>query len=577
MNTETNTRPDALSCQTDTHTDTEIEAVLRQAAAELPGPRKNVPVLSGHSRQASKNRLQQPLRRVAVLLLAFLLLSSGTAAASPNLRQAVIRFFTSGTRESIPSEQLSEAVKPDHYADTDDAAGSNNSASSDNSAATNNPANDTIAEPDTAAKEKPLTAGSVTLLQNQVIDEHFTASYLSSPDYLDVIAAPSGRLLFYTSQPDSAGRTYYCVDNGTLQASTPDVHSREGSISLKNLPGVMSRSNDTDYRSIKLPEMKFTVDWQQYEDEILPLNTDSHRFDIGSTFGGSQDGKPLTDAHDGLFYANAIPQNTSWVEVHFLYDPQVTEYSYPFLFNIRTGETKDPLAGIDLSAYACITGLQFCDNQKTATAMAGQDYSSLHEISIDLASGAITETAALAAPVSDCFLSMATGSRTVFYTTGTQEHMDGYLYDAANDTTTELFQDAAWGYTWEYGFADTYVSLIGGNYAALYREPENKVYLLNLSDGSRQLLDGIPASHDVSFFWNPGYQMLSISILSEQGTSRLAFFIPGTDKAWYFDRELPDGIMEESSSWYGDYGYCIQAASEDGKQHYLYLYEYTPN
>lgn len=78
------------------------------------------------------------------------------------------------------------------------------------------------------------------------------------------------------------------------------------------------------------------------------------------------------------------------------------------------------------------------------------------------------------------------------------------------------------GYVWEYGFADTYVSMIGNHYAVYYNEPENKVYLLNLVDGNMQLLEGIPANHHTNFSWNAEFSMLRISIRTESGAERLA-------------------------------------------------------
>lgn len=533
----------------------EIEELLRQAAKALPEPQKAVPVLTGMTMRKKENHPWQSLGRVAIILLSLLLLSGGTAfAASPALRQAVIHFFTGGVTEIPPVEQLSAPEQ-----------------STEGSESAFTPEKDTADE-----ITGPVTVGDVTLLKDQVLDEHFTATYLSSPLYLDTLSTPSGNLLFYTLD-ETGYRTYYQLIDGVLQISAPETRVLEGSILLKNLPGVMNRRDgDTGYASIVLPEMTFTVDWQQYGEDILLLNSDNHRFDIGSTFGGTQNGAPLPADYDGQFFARALWGDTQWVEVVFCYDYQLTYYEYPFLFNLRAGEIRDPLAEVDLSAYSCITDLTICDDKKTALAMAGPDHDSLNQIYIDLETGEITEEVTPSAPVSGAYTEFATSDHTVFYALGTEEKADGYLYDSESGVTTELFQGAAMGYVWEYGFADTYIRMIGNHYGVYYNEPEDKVYLLNLADGSMQLLEGVPANHDTNFAWNAEFSMLRISIRTESGAERLAFFIPGTDTGWYFDRVPSDSVNEESGGWYSEYGYYIWAVSPERDQYYLYLYEYVP-
>lgn len=470
------------------------------------------------------------------------------------LRQAVIHFFTGGVTEVPPVGQLS-TTEP----------------STESSESAFTPEKDTADE-----ITAPVTVGDVTLLTDQVLDEHFTAAYLSSPLFLDMLSTPSGTLLFYTKDSETEYQTYYQLIDGVLQISAPEPHVLEGSILLSNLPGVMSRRDgDASYASIVLPEMTFTVDWQQYGEDILLLNSNDHRFDIGSTFGGTQNGAPLPADYDGQFFARALRGDTQWVEVNFCYDYQLTYYVYPFLFNLRTGETRDPLAAVDLSAYSCITDLTIRDDKKTALAMAGPDHDLLNQIYIDLETGKITEKITPSAPVSGAYTEFATSDHTVFYALGTEEKVDGYLYDSESGMTTELFHGAAMGYVWDYGFADTYVIMIGNHYAAYYNEPENKVYLLNLVDGSMHLLEGVPANHHTNFFWNAEFSMLRISIRTESGAERLAFFIPGTDTGWYFDRAVPDSVKEESGGWYSEYGYYIWAVSPERDQYYLYLYEYT--
>ena len=529
------------------HLRQDTERVLMQAAEGLPTPRKGMPVLQEREKREYAHWRQWAGRAAAVVCVCVLLGGTTVVAASPDLRQAVIEFFTGGANERIPYEKLAEKK------DTSDGGKKS--------------------KPEQSGS--PATVGSVTLLQNQVLDEHFTASYLSSPNYLDTILTPSGKNLFYTL--DHAGKKkYYQLTEGGLEEFKTKSQSRSGSIVLKKLPGIMNVDGNMHAQLLRDIKVSFTIKWQQCAKDILVENDDLHRFVIDDTIARMEDGTSLQGEHEGSMYAKGLNGDTAWVEVILLIDAQASQYQYPFLFNIRTGEVKDPVAEADLSAYDCLVDMRISDDRKTATAQAGKNHGALNQITIDFADGSIVEEKKPKVPVEDCFTSWVTGQHTVFYALGTEECMDGFLYDEEKGTTKTLFRGAAWGYGWEDGFADTYIESIGGKYAALYQEKKNEVYLLNLEDGSRQLLKGIPCSHDLAFFWNTQYSMLSITLLKETGTSRLAFFIPGTEQAWYFDRSFTKGIEEESSSWYGDDVYVIQAASKKGDMHYLYLYEYTP-
>lgn len=513
----------------------DTEQTLKQATEGLPTPKKDVPVLQTEKKWGYTHWSHWVGRAVAVVCICVLLGGSTVVAANPNLRRAAIEFFTGGTNEHVPYDKLEKSDEIDTL----------------------------------------TTVGSVTLLQNQVLDEHFTASYLSSPNYLDTMLTPSGKKLFYTM--DRTGKkAYYQIVDGGLEQFKPKIHSRSGSIVLEKLPGIMNTNGDLHAQSLRDITVSFTLKWQQCNKDILVINDDLQRFMMDDASARMADGGQVQGDHEGSLYAQGLNGDTEWVEVILLVDAQTSQYQYPFLFNIHTGAVKDPIAKVDLSAYDCLTDMRISDDGKTASAKAGKNHEALNQITIDLADGGITEEKRPEAPVEDCFTSWATGEHTVFYAVGTEECMDGFLYDNEKGTTKTLFQGAAWGYSWEDGFADTYVESIGGNYAALYQEPEDKVYLLDLKDGSKQLLKGIPCSHDLGFFWNMQYSMLSITLYTDIGTSRLAFFIPGTEQAWYFDRTLCKGIEEESSSWYGEDGYVIQAATEKGDMHYLYLYEYTP-
>lgn len=466
-----------------------------------------------------------------VIIVSFLMVGGITAfAASTSFRNTVIQFITGGAKEDTTDQLLNS--------------------------------------------KSAVTVGEVTILQNQRLDEHFTATYLSSPNYLDVLETSSGEMLFYTQDAESKERTYYQLVNGEWQTFQLDIFKTEGSVQLGKLPGVMSFGGDTSYSDIVLPEMTFTVEWQQHGEDVFMQNLSNRRFDIGSTFGGTKNGEPLEVNYDGMFGVRAFPGDNSWVQVTFSFDGQRTNYTYPFLYNVHTGEVSDPLAKVDLSAYKCIIDLTISDDKTTATAYAGENHDTLRRITIDLISGRVMDKMPQT-PVPDCYISIATSEHTVFYAVGTEEQMSGYIYNTENKETTEIFSDAAWGYIYNSGFADTYVDLIGGNYAAVYKESRNEVYLLNLVSGNMQLLEGITASHDVSFFWNNECSVLAITTSTKLGVSRLAFYIPDSESAWYFNRELSKDIDEGAVGWIGEYGYVIRAEASDGEQSYLYLYEYT--
>jgi hypothetical protein len=517
----------------------EMEKRLRNMAEALPEADfelKISPVMTDRKKKSA------PLvwaGRAAVFVLLFSIAGSVTVfAASPSFRERIIHFFTNHVTEEIPLGKVEDSE---------------------------------ITEEENEVYS-PITVGNVTLLQNRKLDEHFTASYLSSPDYMDMVWTPSGKLLFYSQNEESGQRTYYRIENGSLESVSPKTCQATGSVLLQKLPGIMENGKNLD---VNLPEMTFTAEWQQYGEEIIVINDNRRRFDIGETFGGTVDGKTMVGEYDGEFYTSAFPGDSEWIQVYFAFDAQRTDYQYPFLFNVVTGEIQDPIADADLSKYACVTELTISDDKKTATAMAGDDPDHQKEITIDLQSGSITEKQEPAAPVSDCYISFATSDHTVFYATGTDESMSGYLYDSDSDETTELFKDIAWGKMW--ANVDEAVALIGGNYAAHYNYKENKAYLLNLEDGSEMLLEGVPTDSTVNFFWNEEKTVLSISFLSVDGnTKRLAFFIPGADHAWYFDRADNENVQEIMACWYGEYGYLIQGSSQEEDEWYLFLYEYTP-
>lgn len=596
------------------HSLTDIEKKLFAAAHRLPEPTRPLPIspamkerqsLSANqaktTAQSSRRtaqpiqRTKQPLRqrlsilwnapawRAAVIALVILCVGTTTAlAASPQLRQAVIRFLTSGTVEQPPVDILesSDSYESDTVSSDDDTISSGDTAS-DNPMAQEGSVPGSGTEDMSASNEKPPVqkVGSLTLTQTTTLDSHFTATYASSSDFLSLLKTPSGTPIFCT-QPAEGVRTYYVVENGSLQELALEQRSLTASVQLQTLPGVMNHDGKTDlYKDLQLPTMDFTVFWQQYGMEVLIDNSETdYRFDIGSTFGVD-----LGWDYDGRFYSSAIPGRGDLIQVFFNLDGQQTGYHYPFLLDLTTGEVTDPLAEIDFSAYPCITDLRLADDLTHATAMAGSDHDHLHEILIDLTTGQIHSAAdseePTELPVSDCLVWFAVDEHLLFYATGSETAADGFLYDTRTQTATPLFTDAAQGYNlWDEGTFDRYFSTIGGGYL-LYHEG-NSVSLLDLHDGTWTLLEGIPVSHRVHYFFNNDFSVLSISIDDEDPdrflTERLCFLDMVTKEAWYFDRDLPQNVEETSHSWYSPYGYMITARNEETDTHYLYLYQYSP-
>lgn len=531
-----------------------IERKLLKAARQLPVPTDSVPVSplmkkmqdeqSSGLRPASRRHI--PAWQTSLLALAVLFVGSATAlAASPELRAAVVRFFSFGTVETPPAD-LQNILE------------------------TENSGTDESQETTPAVQ----TAGSLTLTETIPLDEHFSATYLSSPDFLDIVRTPSGALLFSTTAPNSEPH-YYSYKEGNLTELVLETHTLSASVDLGVLPGVMNDYGDiAPYRELHLPEMTFDLVWRQYGNDILIDHnaTDSkyHRFDIGSTYGAD-----LGNDYDGSFSYYAIPARSDVIEVCFYLDYQMTFYSYPFLLDLTTGQVSDPLAKIDLSAYDCITELTFTNDLTGVTAKAGSDHDHLRDITIRLADGTITESPAPQPPIDNSPIWFTTSDTTVFYTVGSLESgMDGYLYNIETQTTTPLFTNALYNHNaWAEEYGERFFDSLGSGYCTYYED--NAVYLLNLKDGSQTLLEGISLSDDVTFSFNPDSSLLEYSIREKGLTVRLGFIDPIKKEAWYFDRDRTKYIPETSAHWYSNYGYCIEARASTGI-HYLYLYEYTP-
>lgn len=496
-------------------------------------------------RVQQKIALQKQLRKnIKVAVLAGVLLlfgGGGTAyAAIPEFRQAVIAFFTEGTVEDIPAVEKKLTDENTQPEETNDEAG------------------------------EKVTVGGITLINQKSLDTHITANYFSSDDYLDIVTTASGRTLVYEIS-ENGDRTYYAYENHSLKQVDASVENTKGTVKLGKLPGVMADGHD-EYGDILLPEMSFEIQWMRIGQDIEVCNG-SRDFDIGSTFGGTLNGKPIDGEYDGCFYARGLSGSSEWIQVFFEFDGQRTNYAYPFLFQVQTGEVRDPIADIDLSMYSCIMDLCIDGDMQGASAQAGSNPDDLHEIRIDFQKGTVIDLQSLACPVEHPFYGFATGEHTYFYALGQQSSVDGYIYDNTTKATQQIFADCAWGYTWSKGFSDQYVALIGGNYAAYYREAENEVYLLNLVTGEKKLLEQIPASHDVSYFWNAQKSLLSITYEADGGDMMLAFFDPAQDTAYYFTRKTDENVQEYATMWNGERRYVIYAKSPDDKTNYLFVYD----
>lgn len=550
----------------------DIERDLLKAAAQLPIPTGTVPV----SPQMKKMHVNRPHNRLTrlryvpiwqmVLLIFFVFfLGSATAlAANPDLRAAVVRFFSLGTVETPPVD-LNETFESE-ISGADGAQGT--TPVSDHSSS---PSPDTNSGQDIPAVQ---TVGSLTLTRSVTLDEHFTAIYASSPDFLDVVRTPSGALLFSTSTAENAP-LYYTLEDGILTEVLLEPQTLSAKIKLNVLPGVMTyEGNSAPYKELQLPEMTFSLVWQQYGKDILinyNATESEHRFDIGSTYGVN-----LGDDYDGSFSYRAFPYNNDIVEVFFYLDSQRTEYSYPFLLSLSTGQVSDPLAEIDFSAYTCIVDLEFTEDMSQVTAMAGRDHDHLQKITVNLADGMITESTSPQPPVDNCLIWFATSDNTVFYTIGSyDEGMDGYIYNSDTQTTTTVFTNTLYNYN---AWADTsercFFNTLGGGYCVYYEE--DAIYLMSLRDGSRTLLEDILPSKNLTFFFNPDHSLLQFELHSEGKKVRLGFIAPAIGEAWYFDREPGETIHETTGFWYGKNGFCIEAQDENTDMRYLYLYEYTP-
>lgn len=564
----------------------EIEQKLKKTAGRLPKPQKPVPVLPLPESGATRTHhgfdrlcLQTvPIRRIAVIALALLGIGATTAfAASPALREAVVRLFTSGVVEEPPMDLLNPSdhseeqirQEPSESAALDESSFRESGSFRQPEKESGAPEKESGADADRTqgnAGEKVQTAGDLTLVQPVALDEHFTALYASSKNDLDLVHTPSGNWLFST-QGDSGVPVYYAMTDGRLEEVTLRKQSLTATIYPERLPGILDDAG-TSY-PLSWPAMEFTVSWQRYGGEVLLTGVEPEgRFDIGSTFGG------VTDDYDGMFGCRAFPGQTNLLQVFLYLDFQRTGYSYPFLLNLDSGEVSDPLLGIDFSAYPCITELEIADDLQTATALAGENQEALREITIDLTTGRIKEAVSLEPPVADCFTWFATGEYTLFYGVGDDSCLDGYLYDARTQNSTLLFCGAA-SYAYEDGFSERRYRLIGGGYA-VYGEGEDS-FLVDLHDGTFTHLEGVPSNGGADYFFNEDFTVLRIAVREEEtNTENMAFLIPATGEAAWFSRKGSEQVEEYESFWSGPFCYVVRARQENDERYYLYLYRYTP-
>lgn len=533
----------------------DMEKKLQQAAKLLPEPSHPLalsPVMEERGRRRLFGRI--PAVRAAVIALALLAMgSTAIFAAGPALQSALARFFSSGVTEELPIE----ALNSEERSATEDAAKALNFG-------------------ELSGNADRQTAGSLTLIQDVTLDAHITASYASSADYLTIEETPSGTPLFRTTA--AGGKTaYYSVADGRLKEMDLEPQSVTAAVQPGTLPGIMTYGGSSEgYRGLTLPRMEFDVTWRQYGADILIDEEEAGgRFDIGSTCGVD-----LGNDYDGQFFYRAFPGREDIIQVLFLLDAQQTGYQYPFLLHLKTGEVSDPLAIADLSGWDCITELSIQPDLLTAEAMAGSSHEDLRKITVDLKTGEarVEEAYAGKPPADDCVFWFSVDSDTLFYVTGTEESGDGYLYDARTETSTVLFTDAA-SAPWNTGsgLAPRRWESIGYGYLAYYAD--ETVSLFNLRDGgTKTVLEGLPISEHIDFFINAEASVLSISSHDGEsfGTSRLCLLDLKTMDAWYFDRELPEGVEEWTNYWNGEYGFVIEAKDEESGMNYVYLYQYRP-
>lgn len=537
----------------------DIEKKLRQAAELMPEPTKPLPLSpvmekkSQDEKKSPSHKLRTylwrtPAWRIAVIVVCVFTVGGTTIfAASPKLRTTIARLFSSGITETIPIKNLEseESVS-----------------ATDSTLPTNNVSGDL------SGNIIRQTVGNLTMLQDITLDSHFTASYISSPDYLTLEETPSGNPIFMTRTADGKW-IYYSVTDGNLEKIILKMHTLSAVVQPGTLPGIMSHEGNTKkYHNLTLPAMEFTVNWRQYGSDILIDYTEiEHRFDINGTY-------------DGQFTYRALAGKEDIIEVLFLLDAQQTSYQYPFLLNLKTGEVSDPLALVDLSEWSCITELSIQADLTTATAMAGSSYENLQKITIDLSSGRVlAETAPVEKPpIDNCVIWFSVGDDTIFYITGTEESGDGYLYNTQTGESTVLFTDTADYSLWSGNHSyNRYCDPIGYGYLVYY--DNDTVSLMNLKDGGKTtILEGISMSENIDFFINDEGTVLSISTLDKDSfhTNRLCLMDLKTMEAWYFDRNLPEGVEEVEHYWNGEYGYVIKAENTEKGTNYIYMYQYTP-
>lgn len=545
----------------------EIEEKLRKTAALMPEPTKAVPVspVMEKRRRAGKALFPHGLQtgiwrmsawKIAMIVLLFFIAGGTTIiAASPRLRTAIARFFSTGITETIPMDDLE---------------------SGESAPASDSPDSKEGASGELSGKTVRQTAGSLSLVQDVTLDSHFTATYVSSSDYLALEKTSSGMPLFSTR--NAKGKTsYYSVADGNLKEIHMEAHSKSASVRLGRLPGVMAyHGSGKKYRKLSLPIMKFDVSWRQNGSDILIDYGDSEdSFDIGRTYGVN-----LKDHYRGQFLFQKLQGRGDVVEVLFCLDSQTTGYQYPFLLNLATGEVSDPLASVDLSGWPCITELSIQDDLATATAMAGSNHEDLREITIDLDTGAVDAEIALDAkpPAGECVIHFPVGKDSIFYVTGTEERGDGFLYNAQTGESKALFKGAADYSLWDgdQSYA-SYWNSIGYGYLVYYAD--HKVSLINMNDGGKTtVLEDVPMKQDIDFFINNEGTVLSIVMAEDHSfdATRLCLMDLKTMEAWYFDRDLPRGVEEGSRYWNGEYGFVIDAQNTETGTNYIYLYQYAP-
>ena len=536
--------------------DFDMEKRLKSAAEGMPVNETELKISPVMAERRRERRLFGRFKNNAGFrsaVIALLIAVGGTStvmAASPQIRSAIAKFFTSGITEVVPTEELNIGQKADADAQTD---GDTNVLS---------------------GEETVFFADGIKLIHDVTLDEHFSVDYIGSDSFEEIITLSSGKELLckYINGEFESSRKYFDLsleDTPDKPLQEVEVQTLEfrGSVSLQNLKGIYSA--DGDYDNFAPDEIEVAFEYEKYEDDLLV-----------NSFDASLD---TDDAeHDYDMYINTIDGQADVVEAVLMIDAQMTNYQYPFIINLNTGEVSDLLSKVDLSGYACVTELYISDDLKTATARAGDSFEKLVNISIDIETGEIKEEPdAYEAIPEECEYGFYVDEDTLFYVVeaeGTEygESETGYLYNVNSGEKTTVFDGAS---NKLYSEGECFWESLGGGYIALYED--NALQIIRLSDGGERVyLTEITYDdpQSVQMLLNTDGSLLSIEVYENGSTGAKRMYMLDTEsfEVWYFDRDVEEGIEEVASFWRGKNCFVTEAEDSESGMYYNYIYLYNP-